>query len=398
MSKIPCELVQDLLPNYIEKLTSEKSTELIREHLQTCEDCRKVYASMREPDRETGPEKAGEHAEIDFLKKNRKRNRRIVAACILGGFILSAALLFARFFLIGGENDGLMIYCETEVDGRHLKVSGGVIDSLNVVRKLHFREKDGVVTLIPVTVFASPFHRGEFRAEYDAPEEIREVRMGGKTLWKKTEKISISPALSEEVLKSYEKWDSKTEIEKLASSTFPGYVTKEFASWEEMTEYLGFAPENPFESSDEFVKSNWTGADIPSPMNGVHARITFTGSRSGEILELSIETGYTVGDVRVMVTVYPIEYNIPYEYVIKDEVLFDDVMPVTGVVVESDTDRLWPPEEGEIRAEYDSDNRWEAADLRYISDGCRYWVRLIAQKGSDELPGAEEAVRGLLSK
>lgn len=43
---LECEMVRDLLPNYIEKLTSEKTNKFIKEHLGTCEECGKIYESM----------------------------------------------------------------------------------------------------------------------------------------------------------------------------------------------------------------------------------------------------------------------------------------------------------------------------------------------------------------
>lgn len=42
-----CEIVQDLLPTYIENLTSEKTTAFIKEHLDSCENCRKIYENMK---------------------------------------------------------------------------------------------------------------------------------------------------------------------------------------------------------------------------------------------------------------------------------------------------------------------------------------------------------------
>lgn len=44
---LECEMVRDLLPNYIEELTSEKTNKVIEEHLENCKDCRKVYQSMK---------------------------------------------------------------------------------------------------------------------------------------------------------------------------------------------------------------------------------------------------------------------------------------------------------------------------------------------------------------
>ena len=44
--KIPCEVVRDLLPSYIDELTSEVTNRIVRDHLEGCEECRKVYGSM----------------------------------------------------------------------------------------------------------------------------------------------------------------------------------------------------------------------------------------------------------------------------------------------------------------------------------------------------------------
>lgn len=41
-----CKIFQDLLPAYIEKITSEETNIFMEEHLKNCEDCRKVYDEM----------------------------------------------------------------------------------------------------------------------------------------------------------------------------------------------------------------------------------------------------------------------------------------------------------------------------------------------------------------
>lgn len=44
-----CKIVEDLLPLYVEELTSEETTEFVREHTNTCEHCRKLLERAREP-------------------------------------------------------------------------------------------------------------------------------------------------------------------------------------------------------------------------------------------------------------------------------------------------------------------------------------------------------------
>ncbi len=42
-----CDIVKDLLPNYIEKLTSETTNQSIENHLANCENCSDVYSKMQ---------------------------------------------------------------------------------------------------------------------------------------------------------------------------------------------------------------------------------------------------------------------------------------------------------------------------------------------------------------
>ena len=46
MSKETCYLVKDLLPLYIDDLCSEDSAKIIKNHLETCSECRKEYEQL----------------------------------------------------------------------------------------------------------------------------------------------------------------------------------------------------------------------------------------------------------------------------------------------------------------------------------------------------------------
>lgn len=43
-----CKIVEDILPTYIENLTSEETSEFIEEHIENCEECKKILQNMRE--------------------------------------------------------------------------------------------------------------------------------------------------------------------------------------------------------------------------------------------------------------------------------------------------------------------------------------------------------------
>lgn len=42
-----CHVIQDLLPLYADGCCSEESAQLVRAHLETCENCRRAYAQMQ---------------------------------------------------------------------------------------------------------------------------------------------------------------------------------------------------------------------------------------------------------------------------------------------------------------------------------------------------------------
>lgn len=46
--KKECKIVQDLLPNYIEKVTNDETNIFIEEHLKGCQECNNIYNSMKE--------------------------------------------------------------------------------------------------------------------------------------------------------------------------------------------------------------------------------------------------------------------------------------------------------------------------------------------------------------
>lgn len=48
MHKIACDVIKDLLPLYVDDVCSEKTKDLIEEHLTGCEECQKYYEALQE--------------------------------------------------------------------------------------------------------------------------------------------------------------------------------------------------------------------------------------------------------------------------------------------------------------------------------------------------------------
>ena len=70
-----CEIVRDLMPLYIDKLTSEVTNEMIEEHLRGCESCKKFYEEMSIEMKTELKEsiKPKEKEKLNYLKRIKKK-------------------------------------------------------------------------------------------------------------------------------------------------------------------------------------------------------------------------------------------------------------------------------------------------------------------------------------
>ena len=94
-NKISCDVIKDLLPTYLDELTSEESNQMIEAHINECDECRTTLENMRAPEIDEEQIEI-EKKEIDFLKKNRKHLETILGVTIgLAISIAIAGLIFA---------------------------------------------------------------------------------------------------------------------------------------------------------------------------------------------------------------------------------------------------------------------------------------------------------------
>jgi len=92
--KRECKIVQDLLPNYIDKLTDAETNAFIEEHLKECEECRKMLENMQK-EIELNANKR-EDKEINYIKKY---SIRLKSFKILAIMFLLVVLIFSLSIL-----------------------------------------------------------------------------------------------------------------------------------------------------------------------------------------------------------------------------------------------------------------------------------------------------------
>ena len=190
MDKLPCEVVRDLLPSYVDGLTSETTNQLIGGHLEGCEPCRAALEAMRAPGTEPAEEK---EKEIDYLKKHRRHNRAVVLWSIAGVLLAVIMVGLLRLFEIGEplSADAVAIM-ELEVNEDRTVCTLGMmsLDSAKTIIRVSPEEVDGVVYLKPWAVLASPLHRGNYSYTVSA-EPIRRICVGERIVWDDGARISV---------------------------------------------------------------------------------------------------------------------------------------------------------------------------------------------------------------
>ena len=130
-----CEIIRDLLPSYVDGLTSAESNQEIEAHIEACEACRRVLEQMQE---EVQAKEEKEGRKINPFRKFNRRMRRAVAMAVVicigvGGFGYKA---FARGFAINPQEitmepklEGDMLYLNFSVEKGSLTNVGSFYDS-----------------------------------------------------------------------------------------------------------------------------------------------------------------------------------------------------------------------------------------------------------------------------
>lgn len=213
--KVKCEMIQDLLPLYVEGLTSPVTNQEIEQHVAVCKNCKLILERMQEPDK---MEMAVEDIEkIDILKATKRRNQKIV---IVSVFVIAVVLitgLLAKLFIIGNDVREESVICEVHKvdDTFHIKTS--LTDSGLGFVETQVIEGPNVLYLDLKTALISPFSYETYETEYainnSEENNILRVYVGERIVWEEGHNIPKN------ILNIYESRhkDVKDEVANLAS-------------------------------------------------------------------------------------------------------------------------------------------------------------------------------------
>ena len=100
--ELKCSIVQDLLPSYIEKLTSDETSQAIQQHLSTCTDCKNIHDQMNA---DIGTSVNIPKVELKFLKKVKRTKIFAAALCIVLTVVLSCLLYYSEYHYTTDKGD-----------------------------------------------------------------------------------------------------------------------------------------------------------------------------------------------------------------------------------------------------------------------------------------------------
>ena len=187
--KLPCAVVRDLLPSYVEGLTEPETNDAVQEHLAACDACRSLCDSMRR--QQTVPISTQTEKEVDYLKTVRRKNRRkILLAALATAFVLIFALC-CQIFVIGsavpqGRTDATASLADGDGDG--IVGDALIIRTMNPASaKCYTGWKtsvvNGVADITAREALVSVFNRNGIFVQQISLEGLHEVRVFGVTVW-----------------------------------------------------------------------------------------------------------------------------------------------------------------------------------------------------------------------
>lgn len=99
-----CKIVEDLLPNYIEKMTSSETNEIIEKHIEECQLCKDKLNNIK---CEVVLDEVDDR-EINYLKTIKRKNHlKILIVILVATIIISLLLLFSFNYRIIKNNNGI---------------------------------------------------------------------------------------------------------------------------------------------------------------------------------------------------------------------------------------------------------------------------------------------------
>ena len=189
-NNLTCEIVEDLMPSYIDGLTSEVTNKAVREHLSQCDKCKAKLDTMSEPCSEDKIEQ--EKKEIDFLKKNRRKNIRTKLISVIAVILVATIIICILPYTERGHFTEDEVLYNLEVDGDKFIFTAIPTTTEEVITYIEPAiDKDGESLDINIgRRKASPFDNRKSVTKEISYSNVKRIKILGKIIWEDGEHIS----------------------------------------------------------------------------------------------------------------------------------------------------------------------------------------------------------------
>ena len=161
-----CKIIQDLLPNYIEKLTSDETNQYIEQHLIECGDCKSILENMQKELKFNNSKQ--DSREVKYIKKFNKKFKLlrnilliivVLFIIVIGrkAFILTSLSNKANaikneknyYIKLESYSEGQMNILETYYkDGKSLATMTTYSEGSNVIKRIFYKSENEMIGLI----------------------------------------------------------------------------------------------------------------------------------------------------------------------------------------------------------------------------------------------------------
>jgi len=182
-NELTCEVVEDLLPSYVEELTNEVTNEAVRAHMEDCENCREMLDRIKTPDWQ---EDRKEEKEIDYLKKTRSGyHKKTVVGILIAAAILFVLCLVVLSVVSSPVKDASLLNFTIEVDEneKYVYFCGNLIDSSRGISNVSYEMEDGVLSISFRETVTSIFYKNVRAEHYYYEGELKQVRVENHIVW-----------------------------------------------------------------------------------------------------------------------------------------------------------------------------------------------------------------------
>lgn len=185
--KLPCNVVQDLLPLYHDGVCSEESKELVREHIATCAQCKDYLHSLKE---EAAPDKVDAAGVLNAIGSAwKKSTKKALVKGLLTAFLICAVLFCA--FVAATQWKFIEISThEMKVREIYQLQDGRILYKLDVPDSVFCREwkfvytDDGGSYKIPITALIDTAQLSGFDSALD---NYQMIDVGENNAWRKAQ-------------------------------------------------------------------------------------------------------------------------------------------------------------------------------------------------------------------